>query len=790
MERSGGAQGLCEVLVAMGEPRLSDVLTKLLPTSTNKSSNAREGLYWLLCFIPPAVGPDGFQPMIGTTLPILVQGFADDVDQIREVALRAGQVIVRQHGLSHTMLVLPSIQAGLESNQWRVRHACVALAIEIVNRAAGTEVKVRGQLGQNDGGGDADDDADSFLGGGDDSDDDFDEEDEEEAAARAKAEAAKAKKKSKKGKKGKGKGKGGEEEDPETPVAEEESTLASRSELSVRTQRIIAALGKTNRDNLMAALYTLRADTSAVVRQAAHHAWKAAILHTPQLLYDVLPVLISRLVKSLAGDDEEARYMAGSALGELVRKMGDSILPQVVPILRDRLRSPSEVVRRGACEGLQQVLQASSRIQTSKFLDPIASALRVGLCDNSGFVRRVAAHAFNQLQARVGVRAVEAVVPELLRELDESSRGGDEAEGEAAAPVSPELAERGARAMEGLRSILSVRAKELLPLLLPKLLRPPLGAFEMRALQAVASASGDVLHFYFGNLIPAIMRCLACEDYAGGPKYEEDAFDVSVGSSALNAQAAAPDGAAPPAAPGSGAASGAGADVTPPAVPTRGGKGTYKAGGASRPEPTQEEVTAKLDGPVGAAAARLVSSVSEVGVAWLLEGIMRFVQSQSPRRRRAACWLAARFCQGSKCSIAPHTGMLLKDAISLMNDKDEDVTASATDLLECVVKNRTPEGLVAQAAFVRDNLRNVGSSYKHRARADERRAALQAGSSSSAGAAGAGAAAKGGAAGGSADAAADADDREQLELDKYALPGLRSPAAIQPFAAIYHFGCI
>lgn len=661
-----------------------------------------------------------------------------------------------------------------------MRHACVALAIEIVNRAAGTEVKVRGQLGQNDGADDGDDDADSFLGGddSDDDDDDFDEDDEGEAAKAKQAEADAKKKRKRKGRKG-GEGDNSNDEDA-SAAAEEQLAQASRSELSVRTERIVNALGQQGRDNLMAALYTLRADTSAVVRQAAHHAWKAAILHTPQLLYDVLPVLISRLVKSLAGDDEEARYMAGSALGELVRKMGDSILPQVVPILRDRLRSPSEVVRRGACEGLQQVLQAASRLQTSKFLEPIASALRVGLCDESSFVRRVAAFAFNQLQARVGVRAVEAVVPELLRELDESSRGGSAGDDGSPAEPSPELAERGARAMEGLRSILSVRAKELLPLLLPKLLRPPLGAFEMRALQAVASASGDVLHFYFSNLLPAIVRCLACEDYAGGPKYEEDALDVSAGSSALNAQASS-QAAQPPKAP----ASGAGADVGPPAVPGRGGKGSKAS--AARDEPTQREVSSKLSGPVGAAAARLVSSVSEAGVAWLLEGIMRFVQSQSHRRRRVACWLAARFCEGSACDISPHTGLLLKDAISLMSDKDTNVTEAATDLLDCIVKNRTAEGLVQQAPFIRDNLRNVASTFKHRARAEERRALLSA-------------APKGGAAGGGGSAGAEGasasegqdvlDDAEQIELDKYSLPGLKSPAAIQPFSAVYHFGCI
>jgi len=183
----------------------------------------------------------------------------------------------------------------------------------------------------------------------------------------------------------------------------------------------------------------------------------------------------------------------------------------------------------------------------------------------------------------------------------------------------------------------------------------------------------------------------------------------------------------------------------------------------------------------------MVSSVSEAGVAWLLEGIMRFVLSQSNRRRRVACWLAARFCEGTSCDFSAHTGMMMRDAISLMSDKDTQVNEAATDLLESIVRVRSADALVPLAPFVRDNLRNAASTFKHRQRADERRLAMTAAPK---GAASAAAGGKSASSMSAADAVAAADDREQAELDKYSLPGLSSPAAIQPFSAIYHFGCI
>lgn len=109
VERSGGAQGLCEVLVALGEPTLSQVLAQVVPLADSTSVSAREAVMWVLAFLPTAMG-DVFSAYINLVLPLVINGLSDDNDMVRDVALRAGQIIVDQHALSHTGHLLPPLK--------------------------------------------------------------------------------------------------------------------------------------------------------------------------------------------------------------------------------------------------------------------------------------------------------------------------------------------------------------------------------------------------------------------------------------------------------------------------------------------------------------------------------------------------------------------------------------------------------------------------------------------------------------------------------------------------------
>ena len=110
-ERSGAANGLTEVLVAAGSDIIEEaVLTDILPLQHFPEASKREGVLWMLSYLAPALG-QGFSFEWGF-VQALISGLADDSDTVREVAMRAGKVLIRTHGKLHHDKILPSVSSS------------------------------------------------------------------------------------------------------------------------------------------------------------------------------------------------------------------------------------------------------------------------------------------------------------------------------------------------------------------------------------------------------------------------------------------------------------------------------------------------------------------------------------------------------------------------------------------------------------------------------------------------------------------------------------------------------
>ena len=126
---------------------------------------------------------------------------------------------------------------------------------------------------------------------------------------------------------------------------------------------------------MLAALYIVRADVSITVRQSALQVWKAVVANTPRVLLEIIAVLVEQLIAKLASPLEDLRVVAGRSLGELVRKLGDRVLPKVVPHLRAQLRQAegddgedAEAMKQGVCLGLVEILGAASKSQEEAYI--------------------------------------------------------------------------------------------------------------------------------------------------------------------------------------------------------------------------------------------------------------------------------------------------------------------------------------------------------------------------------------------------------------------------------------
>lgn len=81
--------------------------------------------------------------------------------------------------------------------------------------------------------------------------------------------------------------------------------------------------------------------------------------------------------------------MAGRCLGELVRKMGDRVLQQIIPILVRGMQDGDPSTRQGVCTGLREVLDNITREQLQEYLAQLLPTVQAALCDEDTSVRQV-----------------------------------------------------------------------------------------------------------------------------------------------------------------------------------------------------------------------------------------------------------------------------------------------------------------------------------------------------------------------------------------------------------------
>lgn len=411
VERSGAAQGLSEVLAALGTVYFEHIFPDIILNCSHQKASVRDGHLTLFKYLPRSLGVE-FQNYLQQVLPAILDGLSDENESVRDAALGAGHVLVDNYATTSLPLLLPAVEDGIFNDNWRIRQSSVELLGDLLFKVAGTTGK-------------------ALLEGG---------SDDEGASTEAQGRA------------------------------------------------IIEVLGRDKRNEVLAALYMVRTDVSLSVRQAALHVWKTIVANTPKTLREIMPVLMSTLIASLASSSSERRQVAGRSLGELVRKLGERVLPLIIPILSKGLKDPSTSRRQGVCIGLSEVMACAGKSQLLNFMDDLIPTIRTALCDSTGEVREAASLAFSTLYKSAGMLAIDEIVPTLLHALENDQTSDT--------------------ALDGLKQILSVRSTAVLPHILPKLVQLPLTAFNAHALGALAEVAGPGLNSHISVILLPLLSAM------------------------------------------------------------------------------------------------------------------------------------------------------------------------------------------------------------------------------------------------------------------------------------------
>lgn len=139
-DRLGSAQALSEVLAGLGTSRLEETLPTILQNAESTKPAIREGFMSLFIFLPVCFG-NSFASYLGKIIPPILAGLADDIESIRETALRAGRLLVKNFAAKAVDLLLPELERGLADDSYRIRLSSVELVGDLLFNLTGISGK-------------------------------------------------------------------------------------------------------------------------------------------------------------------------------------------------------------------------------------------------------------------------------------------------------------------------------------------------------------------------------------------------------------------------------------------------------------------------------------------------------------------------------------------------------------------------------------------------------------------------------------------------------------------------
>ncbi|PAA50781.1 hypothetical protein BOX15_Mlig013808g2 [Macrostomum lignano] len=142
INRAGAAQGLSEMIGGMGSAKLESLMPELINTAKQPdiAPHVRDGYLLMFVFLPRVFQTD-FSQYVSATLPAILSGLANEIEFVRETALKAGQTLVQQYSKMAISLLLPELEVGLFDENWRIRYSSVQLLGDLLYKLSGASGK-------------------------------------------------------------------------------------------------------------------------------------------------------------------------------------------------------------------------------------------------------------------------------------------------------------------------------------------------------------------------------------------------------------------------------------------------------------------------------------------------------------------------------------------------------------------------------------------------------------------------------------------------------------------------
>jgi len=264
-------------------------------------------------------------------------------------------------------------------------------------------------------------------------------------------------------------------------------------------------LPKEWREHMLASLYIVRSDENGVVKQACAQVWKAVVQNTPRTLKELLPALMRRLIANLASENREKQRVAARCVGDLVGKLGERVMPELMPIFMTTLSTGDAHVREGVCIGLAELINATTRDLITAYLSDLIPAIRQAIIDDVDTVRNSASIVVALLHNAAGPRATTDVVTWVLAQL-----------------LEDDVEDHGHLFLNGLEQLMEKQPNTVLQLVLSRLTSPSPSGWKKLQVQGLACLAvvpdAHTIHRHLSEVLPVMITVASDDDSDEGLK--------------------------------------------------------------------------------------------------------------------------------------------------------------------------------------------------------------------------------------------------------------------------------
>ncbi|KAJ5070418.1 eif-2-alpha kinase activator gcn1 [Anaeramoeba ignava] len=620
IERSGSAQALAHILGVIGIEKLDQLLPGFVTSITSQEApiEERDGSMSLLRFLPMAFR-DGLHAHVDTVLRAAIKGLSDESELVRDTAMRTGIAIIEQYSQSGLSSLLSQFEVSVFDQNPRIRINSLELVGQLLYRVSFSTIEKKEA---------------NYFG-----DDIFikpiiDSENTNESIEKIpKNEKKKSKKKIK---------------------------ITRSKEKDDYTQDVLLnALGEEKFKRILAVIHISRCDENMNVKRAASLLWNRFVTNPAKTLRQITPTVLKTTLEMLQIQDIWLKKLAGATIGDLIRKMGSTILTSILPLFDENLESPDPSIRQGACIGLSEVIYSSGKPALSKFMDRIVKYVRIAICDLDESVSDESANTFDALYSVFGSMSVNAVLPEIISMI-----------------ADPESRERG---LMGLQKILLKRGSVVLSYLVPHLLYPKVDFYKALAIEKLVGVIQENLPVYIDKFIPSLVEAIAIESIDETKENIKETKKTKKSKKNLK-------------------------------------KSKDELTFESQKIEIPKEIISKeqLSTQATKAANALVVAVPSSGATKLLSALFKLFSHKNQAYQLASIQLLSEFCKNPNIKLGNHLEVIFKAVFPLFTNKNEKASTAAWNVISVITKTISVETISNHFHQIKDTITQLVMSFNIR----------------------------------------------------------------------------